>query len=41
MPENKDTIASIQTLRAIAAMFVVTMHEQFYFSAYAKLALQL
>jgi exopolysaccharide production protein ExoZ len=37
MPENKDTIASIQTLRAIAAMFVVTMHEQFYFSAYAKL----
>jgi peptidoglycan/LPS O-acetylase OafA/YrhL len=35
--ENKDNIASIQMLRAIAALFVVSMREQFYFSDYAKL----
>jgi len=37
MSESKENIASIQLLRAFAALFVVTLHEQFYFLDYAKL----
>ncbi len=35
MSENKENVASIQLLRGFAALFVVIMHEQYFFALYA------